>query len=882
MLSGEIMIDIKDSKAKELIVKIRHVDDVDFDLEKCSQKNIILDLLKKHKPKKIKNIDTRGSYWYFGDINNFCYVIDGCEIFLSDIFGPLMGFCEFLEQVAYYDDKKVVYSFDDEGSILVLTSIPVDKDNIRFTIFPYDFRREQKIAKDIVINKNSFIKQMRDLIYRCKYIAKFDKEVKYHSYLIREAESYIEMLDSYLKNPKNFKETHIILKKIRVFDVGYKKQNEDWKFKIYFEDDKESNIKYWEKLKQEGIIEKYDFFEQCPKDNYYFKGKDNKKILYKTKKELKVKPDMESRENKNWVYSKFIKKWYSNDEIMPIPEIKPIVLENFNLDISINRKHRNNEWETIDEYLDELSNTYNKSKSTGVDCILTIQNNGSNYTNEFEYGILTDRFLKRLEGNTSFRFINRSDRSVKIHIWNTNDGYFTVYTDNESEKEKNLLYKIKKDEFIEKTKTALSKIKRQVNFFKSKKDLIVNKIGCFNFDNKSDFYILDELKEKKANEIKKIFDKILKQNKTKSERIDRFLKPLSSPVFYSEYCKINFSNIEIILKFLDNIASKNKANACIIKGQNSIFNIFSYPVNDNDIRLIIFDEADFYQKYYNSNIKYSLEDIKDVTDIIIDKKSLIKEFKDRLDLIAKESNNYLSDKFKVHSKFFNEYLNSSKNYLTPNNEIRYFMYDIIYKNLGGKWLTTVAFDTKNEGLNIKKIWKRKIENKEILDFKLKQKERHSFYYTKERRENEKPNEYLWLYDNWVYSPDTKSWYPKTAVMPEPKRESKNLETYKKAGFEFDYLKIIEDFKYLVKKIKSNKDFHLNIIDCYNYGKIYSFNVWHKKNNKIRMYVAITKGDYDSTELVKTFDITLDKSKFISEFEQMLRQTDVIKGEQDDI
>ena len=62
MLSGEIMIDIKNSKAKELIVKIRYVDDVDFDLEKCSQKNIILDLLKNHKPKKIKNIDTRGSY----------------------------------------------------------------------------------------------------------------------------------------------------------------------------------------------------------------------------------------------------------------------------------------------------------------------------------------------------------------------------------------------------------------------------------------------------------------------------------------------------------------------------------------------------------------------------------------------------------------------------------------------------------------------------------------------------------------------------------------------------------------------------------------------------------------------------------------------------
>ena len=38
MLSGKIMINIKNSKAKKLIAKIRHVDDVDFDLENAHRK----------------------------------------------------------------------------------------------------------------------------------------------------------------------------------------------------------------------------------------------------------------------------------------------------------------------------------------------------------------------------------------------------------------------------------------------------------------------------------------------------------------------------------------------------------------------------------------------------------------------------------------------------------------------------------------------------------------------------------------------------------------------------------------------------------------------------------------------------------------------------
>ena len=167
-----------------------------------------------------------------------------------------------------------------------------------------------------------------------------------------------------------------------------------------------------------------------------------------------------------------------------------------------------------------------------------------------------------------------------------------------------------------------------------------------------------------------------------------------------------------------------------------------------------------------------------------------------------------------------------------------------------------------------------IKKGEILDFHIKQNEPYSYFYTEEKMKNAKPHKLLWLFDNWVQSPDSKYWYPENEIMPEPLQESKLIESIEEIPFKFEYLQNIDEFKTLLEKVEQGIDFHMGIINYYNQHAIYSFNIWQKDNDLIRIYTEITKDGYNY-EIDTIFDITISKHKFITEFKQTLKNLENI-------
>lgn len=861
------MIKFKETKAKPILASIYDLYKADLNLEKCYDKHLILDLLKKHKPKVVnkKKLDTRGAYYSFREICYFNYVIDGFNFKISSITGPLTGFYEFLEQIAYYDDKSIIRHFDDENSSMFITSIPVDKENIRITIFPYDFKREKRISKDIIVNKYSFIKQMRDEIFRCHIIAERDKEFIYLEGFIYDSIICIDILDKYLKNPEEFKKTHIIEKPIRIFDVAFKKPDSDWQNKIYFEDDEESNRNYWENLKQQGKIELYDFFEQT-EPNYYVNTKTGKRVYYKNKKEIKYDNYFcKSERDNNGVYSKYTKKWYSKEEIMPMPPLTPIVLEDFNLDIQIDIDHCSNKWNSINQYLKNLKDAY-RPYISDIDCIITIQDKSQTYTADFYYGRLAYRFLDRIKRGNTFR-INKYYN--KVHIWDISDGYFYIYYSEQNEKNKSRFFKIKKDEFIAKTEIALKKIDRQVNFFKTKYDLLKNEIDYFQFDDKNNFYILDEIKDNKTQ------NKLLKKLKFSKPKLSEnaFVIDNNSFDFQIENYYMDKKNIKNLINFSNKIVAKNNTILWITKNGDEILNVFSIPVNNTDIRIFISDEKIVSQKYLNSDIKYDLKDSYVLADIIVNKKQFIKELNTQLKKIPNDCRKEVSHTFQNDIDFFDEFIHSSENFLIPDGSERYFKYDVMYKDIDGKWVLTTDYDKNDDGKNIRKVWTKKIKNGEICDFKVKHDiPFYSYFYTKKNKTEADKSD--WFCDNWVYSYDTQSWYPKD-TMPEITEQSVFYNTIKDIPLSYNYLKNIEDFKYILQKIIKGKDFHYSFINHYKESEINIFNVWHKDNDMLRIYIEIRNGWFES-EIKNSFDINILKTTFINEFKQILKASDVVK------
>ena len=145
------------------------IEDADYDFDFFDEKEVISEMLNNHAPKSVENFDSTGTQWDLcGDIDDyFDLYIEGTHIQTQDCIGDFIeNFLNFLPQLAFTDNKSLLCPFDDEGSAYMLLTTPVDNSNIRVSVFHSEMienYREKKFLADILINKDTFLKQMLDV-----------------------------------------------------------------------------------------------------------------------------------------------------------------------------------------------------------------------------------------------------------------------------------------------------------------------------------------------------------------------------------------------------------------------------------------------------------------------------------------------------------------------------------------------------------------------------------------------------------------------------------------------------------------------------------------------------------------------------------------------
>lgn len=333
---------------KEKFYSFDEIDLVNYKLDLCKEKNEFLKCLRESKPQKIEQIDTRGTHWVIGynfGIDNYYFYINGGIIHISTITESISGLLEFLTLIAYHDNTDLILNIFDEGSYSAITAIMLDDENIRFTVFDYGLMENKKILSDIIINKNTLLKQFLDVLV----ILNSDMhQVQRREYVINLLNNFIPNLKSYFDNPVEFKNNYNYREHIRVFDIAYKNLDGKWKFKIHFKNEEESQIEYWQKQLAEGKILNFDFVEQSPQSLYCWQNDEpRKKQLTVEELRKSISPDMfERTEERNWVYSTYTKKWYSTNETMDMPlktlfkmvhTIEPNVYSNYSEDYTEER-----------------------------------------------------------------------------------------------------------------------------------------------------------------------------------------------------------------------------------------------------------------------------------------------------------------------------------------------------------------------------------------------------------------------------------------------------------------------------------------------------------------------------------------------------------------
>lgn len=313
---------------KEKLYSYFAIEHVDFAFDLCEEKEAFLNELKKSEPQKVKNFNSKGTYWSLKHDNivsdfNLC-INDGNLYTTNYALFSLDEFLDFLLQLAYYDDKSLVCYFVDENQFDSITIIPIEKGLIRVTTYDdignYNEVNQFKIKSDIIIKKDTFLKQIRNLLIKIdKDITKVDEghENKY----LRDITKAKEQLEQYLCNPDEFRQNFNPVTYVRVFDIAYKDLERTWQFVVCLETDERCEPEYWEKQKQEGKILNYDYKEQNSHqlNRWDF---DKKLSVPITVEELRtlICTDMEERVKNNWVYSTLTNKWYATNEIMLEPQ----------------------------------------------------------------------------------------------------------------------------------------------------------------------------------------------------------------------------------------------------------------------------------------------------------------------------------------------------------------------------------------------------------------------------------------------------------------------------------------------------------------------------------------------------------------------------------
>ena len=408
------------------------LEDVDYDFDFFDKKEVLSEMLKNQTPKPVERFDSTGTRWdLWSDIDDYFYLyIEGAKIETNTCIGNFIeDFLSFLPMLAYTKDKTLICPFEDEGRAFAFTAVATDNNCIRVSVFDsgmvWKYRADEKFTADIVINKDTFLKQMQDILQQAADVDEKPRNISCD--WVNKIKFTIKELDKYFENPENFRKNYEPKRHIRVFDVAHKTLENKWEFDVFLEGDEKANEMYWKKLKSEGKILDYDFFEQYSENLFVWdrEAKDLIKLSFDDiRKDLKT--SMGERIDRNWMYSEATKQWYSENEIMPSPKERNfgILYTRLNYEVHLDTElYPHTEDGLLESYVNEnydVDGNLTEDYMGYLKCLLTLKSNNSTVCEiqfDYRYNKQIREALKKAEEGEYVRFDIGENKPKKMHIW---------------------------------------------------------------------------------------------------------------------------------------------------------------------------------------------------------------------------------------------------------------------------------------------------------------------------------------------------------------------------------------------------------------------------------------------------------------------------------
>ena len=461
------------------------IDYANYDFNLCEEKEEFLKQLETAVPKKVRKFNSYGTNWHLATpICGYYFYINGVMFEITNYVDCIGNFLGFLTQLAYFDNKPLMCAINNEGTFDIMTALPVEKDNVRISIFNYvkdteDIHLNVNPMCDMIINKQVFIRQIYEFLQKISvdWINTVPEEQNHGD--MEMIDEILKSLDIYFNNPAEFKKTYDPKLYFKVFDIAYKDLSGEWKFILCYEEDERSNIEYWENLKQQNKILDFDFIEQKPK--YYWQWTCDSSGKYKRikrkREDIKIYNDIVSRkEDKNWIYSTDTKNWYAANEVIPEPVSESKIYEDFELSFDIDDN----------EYCDQHSHiVWYLEDDFYLPCNFVLKSGGEiiykDISVNFNFFKGVKDFLKQTENGENVRFYDKCYSDDRMLVWQKENGYIRIMFLKAEEycERENIIYRfqegytgedtlladitIKKDEFISRYLKEADKIYKKVD-----------------------------------------------------------------------------------------------------------------------------------------------------------------------------------------------------------------------------------------------------------------------------------------------------------------------------------------------------------------------------------------------------------------------------------
>ena len=403
----------------------------DYDFNFCEQKENLSKMLENLTPTEVEEVDLSKTGWdLWGKYNdNFNLSINGTVMETSTCANNLIeDLLFFLPQLAYTDDKSLICPFEYEGYITAFMTTPVDTDKIRVSVLEgsdvWKYNKEAKFGADVIIKKDTFLKQMSELFK--KVVKDTVEENDAPNRWVNKINYTLSVLEKYFENPDKFKKEYEPKRHIRVFDAAYKDLDNTWKFKTLLEGDIEANVIYWAKDKNMGKILDYDFFEQYS-DDLFIWNKDFTGLIKQEKEDIRknLKPDMDNRLDRNWIYSKDTEKWYSSNEVMPYfkDEVIDVIHNRFSCEVEVVKDSSSCADEKLKWFIEssyDVDGELDEENLGYLSCRLNLISEEETFAKiEFDYSNYKQirQGLEKVKNGEYARFDLGEYKYSKMHIW---------------------------------------------------------------------------------------------------------------------------------------------------------------------------------------------------------------------------------------------------------------------------------------------------------------------------------------------------------------------------------------------------------------------------------------------------------------------------------